>query len=250
MAGAPYVKKPLEAPPPEEGLPPWMATFADMVTLLLCFFVLLLSFANMDIMNFRTLMGSIQNAFGVQTERPEATFAAYSPTRLERQGVKLDRSQKAVLDLTMQLRALLEQEEELKRSVGVSAEREGTLVRVESATLFEPGGATLRPDAPRLLAHVLKVLKEYNFNCVIRGHTDDQEAAEGAGPFASNWELSAARGAATLRYLVEEGGIDPRRMKAVGYAGTRPLVPNDRPEDRERNRRVEFMLHRPDTETW
>ncbi|MCK9238966.1 OmpA family protein [Desulfocurvus sp.] len=250
MADAPYVKKPAAEPPPDEGLPPWMATFADMVTLLLCFFVLLLSFANMDIMNFRTLMGSIRDAFGVQTERPEATFAAYSPTRLERQGVKLDSDQKAVLDLTMQLRALMEQQEELKRSVGVSAEREGALVRVDSATLFKPGQAALTAEAPQLLDNVLKVLREYNFNCVIRGHTDDQEGAGGTGPYASAWELSAARAAAALHYLVAKGGIDPRRMKAVGYADTRPLVPNDRPEDRARNRRVEFMFHRPDTETW
>lgn len=236
------------SPPQDEGLPPWMATFADMVTLLLCFFVLLLSFANQDLANFRTLMGSIRDAFGVQTERPEATFAAYSPTRLEKKGVKLDSEQKVVLDLTMQLRALMEEDTELKRSTGVTAEREGVLVRVETGYLFDEGRAVLSDEAPVMLSKVLKTLKEFNFNCVIRGHTDDTE--EGSGTYASNWELSAARAAATLRYLVEKGGIDPRRLKAVGYAGTRPLVPNDRPEDRERNRRVEFLLHRPETETW
>ncbi|WP_461208788.1 OmpA/MotB family protein [Desulfocurvus sp. DL9XJH121] len=235
-------------PPPEEGLPPWMATFADMVTLLLCFFVLLLSFAKQDLASFRSLMGSIQDAFGVQTERPEASFAAYSPTRLEKKGVKLDQNQKVVLDLTMQLRALMEQDSELKKSTGVSAEREGVMVRVESAYLFDKGKATLRPDAPRVLSRILQILKEYNFNCVIRGHTSDQDSD--AGNFPSNWELSSARAAATLRYLVEQGGIEPSRLKAVGYAGTRPLVPNDREADRERNRRVEFLLHRPETETW
>jgi len=235
-------------PPPEEGLPPWMATFADLVTLLMCFFVLLLSFANQDLANFRTLMGSIKDAFGVQTERPEATFAAYSPTRLEKKGVKLDQNQKVVLDLTMQLRALIEEDTELKKSAGVTAEREGVLVRVESAFLFDAGKAELKPNAEAVLSRVLSILKEYNFNCVIRGHTSDQEGDSGTYP--SNWELSAARAAATLRYLVNKGGIDARRLKAVGYAGTRPLVPNDREKDRMRNRRVEFLLHRPETQTW
>lgn len=248
MADKVIIKKPPVEPPAEEGLPAWMATFADLVTLLMCFFVLLLSFANQDLANFRTLMGSIKDAFGVQTKRPEATFAAYSPTRLEKKGVKLDSEQKVVLDLTMQLRALMEEDTELKRSTGVSAEREGVLVRVETGYLFDKGKAELSPQASKMLSKVLKTLKEYNFNCVIRGHTDDTE--EGQGVFASNWELSAARAAATLRYLVEKGGIDPRRLKAVGYAGTRPLVPNDRPADRARNRRVEFLLHRPETETW
>lgn len=235
-------------PPPEEGLPPWMATFADLVTLLMCFFVLLLSFANQDLANFRTLMGSIRDAFGVQTERPEATHAAYSPTRLEKKGVKLDQNQKVVLDLTMQLRALIEDDTELKKSTGVSAEREGVLVRVESAFLFDKGQSKLKPGSQKMLANVLKILKEYNFNCVIRGHTSDRDAD--SGNFPSNWELSAARAAATLRYLVETGGIDARRLKAVGYAGTRPLVPNDTEKDRMRNRRVEFLLHRPETQTW
>ena len=65
----------------------------------------------------------------MQTERPEATHAAYSPTRLEKKGVKLNQEQKVLLDLTMQLRALIEEDDELKRSTGVSAEREGVLVR-------------------------------------------------------------------------------------------------------------------------
>lgn len=234
--------------PKDEGLPPWMATFADLVTLLMCFFVLLLSFANQDLANFRTLMGSIRDAFGVQTERPEATFAAYSPTRLEKKGVKLNQDQKVVLDLTMQLRALMEEDSELKRSTGVTAEREGVLVRVETAFLFKPGQAELGSKAPEMLGKVLKILKEYNFNCVIRGHTDDRE--EKSSQYPSNWELSAARAAATLRWMVEKGGIDPRRLKAVGYAGTRPLVPNDREKDRARNRRVEFLLHRPEADSW
>lgn len=235
-------------PPPDEGLPPWLATFADLVTLLMCFFVLLLSFANQDVAKFRTLMGSVKDAFGVQTERPEATHAAYSPTRLEKKGVNLNQEQKVVLDLTMQLRALIEEDTELKRSTGVSAEREGVLVRVEAAYLFKEGEAKLSAEAPKVLANVLKILSEYNFNCVIRGHTADVDT--GTGIYPSNWELSAARAAAALRYLVEQGGIDPRRLKAVGYAGTRPLVPNDKEVDRVRNRRVEFLLHRPEMETW
>lgn len=237
-----------EEPEVEEGLPAWMATFADMMTLLLCFFVLLLSFANQDISNFRTLMGSIKEAFGVQTERPEDTFAAYSPTRLESKGVKLNQKEREVLDMTMKLRAMVEEDTELKRSTGVTADREGVLVRIDSSFLFESGSAVLAADAPRILAKVLDLLKEYKFNCVIRGHTDDQEHSGSLYP--SNWELSSARAAATLRWLVEEGGINPQQLKAVGYADTRPLVPNDNEKDRRQNRRVEFLLYRHGSAKW
>lgn len=82
----------------------------------------------------------------------------------------------------------------------------------------------------------------------MRGHTDDIPVRSAKYP--SNWELSAARAAAALRYIVEKGGINPSRLKAVGYAGTRPLVPNTSEANRAINRRVEFYFHRPRVEGW
>ena len=83
-----------DEPPVEEGLPAWMATFADLVTLLLCFFVLLLSFAQQDANKFKTLAGSIKNAFGIQIKRKTANFAAFSPERYERSDVTLEKEDK------------------------------------------------------------------------------------------------------------------------------------------------------------
>jgi chemotaxis protein MotB len=91
-------------------------------------------------------------------------------------------------------------------------------------------------------------LREYTFHCVIRGHSDDNP--EKGSSYPSNWELSAARAAAVLRYLVEKGEISPLRLKAVGYADTRPMVPNNSQENRVRNRRVEFFFHRPSALSW
>ena len=238
--------KPVEKPP-EEGLPPWLATFADMMSLLLCFFVLLLSFANQDLANFRTLMGSIKDAFGVQTERKEADYAAFSPTAVERKGLEMSSDQKEMVDLVMNLRAIIEEDSELKRSSGAYAEQEGVVVRVESGYLFETGEAVLKPGSEKVLDQVIKTLKEHNFGCVIRGHTDDREQTSSLYP--SGWELSAARAAAALRYIVSQG-ISPLHLKAVGYADTRPLVPNDTPEDRAKNRRVEFFIHHPEKKLW
>jgi len=233
--------------PQEEGLPPWMATFADMMTLLLCFFVLLLSFANQDLANFRTLMGSIKEAFGVQTERQEADYAAFSPTAVERKGLEMSSDQKEMVDLVMNLRAIIDEDSELKRSAGAFAEQEGVVVRVESGYLFESGKAELRPGSEKVLDRVVKTLKDHNFWCVIRGHTDDREQTSSLYP--TGWELSAARAAAALRYVVDKG-ISPLHLKAIGYADTRPLVPNDTPEDRAKNRRVEFFIHHPEKKFW
>ena len=98
-----------------------------------------------------------------------------------------------------------------------------------------------------MLKHIIDILKKHNYKVVVRGHTDDLPIRSEI--FPSNWELSAARAAATLRYLAGQG-ISPSRMKAVGYADTRPIVPNNTKDNRALNRRVEFYFHRPGVESW
>ncbi|MEW5773206.1 MAG: OmpA family protein [Thermodesulfobacteriota bacterium] len=231
----------------EEGLPAWLATFADMMSLLLCFFVLLLSFANQDLENFKMLLGSIKDAFGVQREK-KIDEAAFSSKQYDRPGMDMSRQARVDLKLTMQLRDLMGQDTEMRKATGVQAEEDGVLVRVDTGYLFEPGSLKFTPDAAAVLDRIVATLKDYTFHCVIRGHSDDNP--EHGSPYPSNWELSAARAAHVLRYLADNGGISPLRLKAVGYADSRPLVPNNTEVNRIRNRRVEFFFHRPNTLSW
>jgi chemotaxis protein MotB len=83
---------------------------------------------------------------------------------------------------------------------------------------------------------------------VVRGHTDDRPIHTAKYP--SNWELSAARAAVALDYIVNKGGFEINRAKAVGYADTRPEVPNDTEADRLKNQRVEFYMHMPQRDAW
>ncbi len=231
----------------EEGLPGWLATFADLMSLLLTFFVLLLSFSNQDVQKFRDMMGSIKDAFGVQVQRKQADYIAFSPSQFERKDIKIDQDTRMLLGMVLKLKAVLEENKLLKKNVDVTSDDNGVLIRVSSGVMFKPGSAVLKPEAYPVLNEVIKLLKENNFDVIVRGHTDDTPA--GAN-FPSNWELSAARAAAALRYIVEKGGINPSRLKAVGYADTRPLVPNTSPSNRALNRRVEFYFHRPQVEGW
>jgi len=224
-----------------DGLPEWLATFGDLMSLLLTFFILLLSFANTDIQKFKDMMGSIRDAFGVQTERPMDTYVAYSPSQYERDEVKLDAESRKIMQLSLQISAMFQQDAELAKQTHVSADDKGVLVRVGSGTLFAPGSAALRPEALRILEEVVTILVNFNFDVVVRGHTDDTEPL---GTFGSRWELAAARAAAALNYLATRGGIAPSRLKAVGYADTRPLMPNTTDANRAANRRVEFYFHR------
>ncbi|WP_320172026.1 OmpA family protein [Maridesulfovibrio sp.] len=248
MAKIVVIKPKDDSPPPEEGLPPWMATFADMVTLLLCFFVLLLSFANNDVAKFKELLGSIRDAFGVTVERREADNLALVPSDLKRKEIKMDSNDKRLLGLVLRIKALINEDDATRKSTGVKADQDGVLVSTDTASLFQPGTAQLKPGATKVLDKVISIMKDHNYNLVVRGHTDNQETPSRKYP--TNWELSSARAASALRYIIEKGGIEPKRLKAVGYADTQPLVKNDTEENRRKNRRVEFYFHKPARDTW
>ncbi|WP_029893686.1 flagellar motor protein MotB [Desulfohalovibrio reitneri] len=233
-----------DTPQEAGGAPEWMSTFADMAILLMCFFVLLLSFAEMDIQKFKDAMGSMKDAFGVQTKRPEAEYAAFSPSKLEAKGIVLKNQQRQQLALARMIKRLISQDPDLKERVKVSAEDDGVLFRVNGRAMFEPGTAKLMPGARKVLDKVVRVLKEHNYDCIVEGHTAREKSRESAYP--TGWELSAARAASALRYIHAQG-ISTTRLKAVGYADSRPLVPNDTERNRELNRRVEFF-YRPPTD--
>ncbi|MDD4731536.1 MAG: flagellar motor protein MotB [Desulfovibrio sp.] len=243
------VKKPAEEGPKDEGLPPWMATFADMVTLLLCFFVLLLSFAEQDVQKFRDVLGSLRDAFGVAVVRTKSTeLALETSSETEVSQAPTSTSEQILNGVVVRIRSILEKSPELKRASGVRVDREGVLFDVRSGALFEPGSAQLSPEARQALDSVILVLKEYPLNLVVRGHTDNRPIT--TGRYASNWELSAARAANALAYIVEVGGIPVNRVKAVGYAHTRPVADNASVEGRLKNQRVEFFFHQPEKENW
>jgi chemotaxis protein MotB len=232
----------------EEGLPPWMATFADMVTLLLCFFVLLLSFAETNIQKFKEVVGSMEDAFGVRFERREADFIALIPSRMkQRKDMKVSKDSQVLLGLVLRLKDITKEDKQLEQTTGVRADKEGVLLFTDSSNLFKSGSARLKPQARKVLDRVSRLLKELNLDVVIRGHTDNSEYRKTR--FPSNWELSSARAASALEYLLDQG-IPANRLKAVGFADTRPMFPNTSPENRRRNRRIEFYFHRPEKDAW
>jgi len=244
-------RKPPEEPPGDEGLPAWMATFADMVTLLLCFFVLLLSFAEQSEDKYRDALGSIKGAFGVKELRAVSDdMAQFSTSSTAKDlAAKISHDERLLLGVIMRIKSLLEDEDvELKEGIGVTADRDGVIFSANSSSMFKPGSAELSAGAERVLDNVIRVLKDYKLNLVVRGHTDDRPIS--TQKFPSNWELSAARAAVALDYIVNEGDIEISRAKAVGYADTRPAAPNDSQENRAKNQRVEFYLHMPQRDAW
>ena len=244
----------------KKGLPPWMATFADLCTLLLTFFVLLLTFASMDIQKFKDMLGSVQMAFGVQFEEtgnyqavkpeedgaqkiqkaPQNTMRRLStqPRQPDLEAAMEDKRAAEAAEMAKQIRKMIDQEG-VADSAEVTSGTQGVRLRIKGTLLFDPGEATLKSKSKALLKGVAAVMSKRNFYLTIEGHTDALPIS--TAQYASNWELSSARATAVLRELADKN-VNQSRMSAVGYAANYPLASNDTPDGREKNRRVEFVF--------
>jgi chemotaxis protein MotB len=236
----------------EEGAPAWLATMGDLMSLLLVFFVLMLSFANMDRQLFLEAMGSIQNALGLVVEDP-GRFQVRSSSPIEWAEKKstpfldvmeLEQS-RATPTVDQKIMQEIQQaisENNLSRIVESESSERGVIVRVKGGALFKPGSDELLPASYVLLDEVVRITEEFPYELSIEGHTDDQPISSPL--FPTNWHLAASRSIAVLRYMLEAGDIEPSRVSAAGFGATRPLLPNDSEEGRAANRRVEFVFKR------
>ena len=130
------------------------------------------------------------------------------------------------------------QRAKLDNLVEVEESDRGVVVRVLGHLLFDPGSTELRPESFVVLTEIAQLVRSLPEHVSIEGHTDDTPASNEA----SNWHLSTGRAISVLDYLVEAHEIDVKRLSVSGYSSTRPIVPNDSADNREVNRRVEFVF--------
>lgn len=230
----------LDTPPPSAGAPAWMTTYADLMSLLLCFFVLLLSIANVDVRRFEQAAGSLRTTFSSSVEalNPQGAEASRFAPPIEAIASLSQRHQRdrqLTRDMTRRLG-----EDRLHGGITLQTTAHGVAIRVPGGSFFGEGNDTLEPESQAVLAEIAGLLRVYPHDLRIEGHTDD--ALPAGERFPSNWHLSSARAIAALRWLVEREGIDPRRLSATGFADTRPVSPNDTSDNRSRNRRLEFVF--------
>jgi chemotaxis protein MotB len=213
--------------------PAWMVTYSDMVTLLLTFFVLMLSMAEMDKVKFERAVVSLQGAFGIiQNSPPEETKTEMIVPEIEPIPMEMLQSvyKKILIDL---------QKFDLNEDIELVKDRGAIVLRIREKVLFDLGSTTLKKEARPVLAKVARLVAPLPFNMRIEGHADNL-------PFGamdqSNWDLSVHRAIAVLKFIAQNDLLSLDRLSAVGYGDQMPLVPNDTPENRALNRRVEFVL--------
>lgn len=237
----------------EEGAPSWMVTFADLVTLLLVFFVLLFSMSSVETEKFKSVMSSIQIALNVQSafsipkvdkdlslietfnELPKPDIP--EPEQYEQIEEDTDDSQ----DFYQEIKKAIK-DKQLGDHVLINHQGKRITITVKGALLFDSGGSELIPKSLPIFNSILGLFNEYDdYSINIKGHTDDRPI--NTQQFPSNWELSAIRATTVLRYFIEQG-IEAKRMAASGFADLLPIAPNDSEENRSKNRRVEFVLEK------
>ena len=212
--------------------PRWMVTYGDMMTLLLTFFVMLLTYSAIDIVKFEEAISSLQGTLGIM--RKSGKEVMNFPNRM------IGNRQKQQMETTTRrLKKLIEQER-LEHAVSVGQTDKGLLIRISSPMLFDLGQADIKPDIRPFLDKLVGIVVRWESPVRVEGHTDDLPIR--TAQFPSNWELSTARAVNVLRYLIEKGGTDPKNLSAVGYGEYHPFVPNLSAENRSRNRRVEIHL--------
>ena len=233
-------------------VPAWMTTFADLMALMMTFFVLLYSFSSIDETKYRMIVNSMAEGFGAvlsTPSRPSSVSIGPSsmfPSPMSRAPVQRSPARPSVNQAQTQARQVLENvEERLRPEIEeglISVQRTGNtvVIRFPEEIAFPPGSDDITDEIVPILKRVTEALQGTQGTLMIGGHTDDRPI--NSAEFSSNWELSADRAVSVIHRLLDLGTIEGSRITAVGYGDTRPVAPNDSAENRAKNRRVEIAI--------
>jgi len=217
----------------------WLLTYADMITLLMAFFIMMYSMSVLNLAKFNEVAFSIRSGFGGILSGSGAHIMQTQANQRNRQASRLTSAEVAIDKAHKQVKATLNKLG-LSHQVEVKRDTRGLVVTIATdGLLFPIGSAELTPQAHQSLDVVSAVIHAMANPVVVEGHTCTKRIANTR--FPSNWELSAARASRVVRYLINQG-IAPERLAAVGYGETHPVMPNDTEEHQQKNRRVDIVI--------
>jgi len=226
-------------PEPEEalpqGAPAWTATFGNLMTLLVCFFVLQMSFSKPDPEKFAALTGKAGPRALVDLSEGRPGEPVEAVAELPPAGPTQEEEMMEVVDRVIRERGLAEN---VEAAIGEG----GVTIRVDGQLMFQPDSDALRPQATAVFEEIAELAVLFPYDILVAGHTGD--APQPGGRFATDWELASAQAVAGVRYLIDVGRIAPERIHAASFAHTRPLVETGNEQEQARNHRLEFVFFR------
>ena len=233
----------------------WLISYADFITLLFAFFVVMYAISSVNEGKYKVLGLSLGSAFGASAAKPsesgtirlteqEIYFKSIVDSRdsrlADQQRRQNERMQTLVNTLNKVMAAFVK-----NGQVNVSRTNRGVVLDINASALFAPGGAALSDVAQATLTDVAKVMADGEQSIEVEGHTDNLPISTPIYP--SNWELSSARASSVVRLFIDQG-VAAKRLTAVGSADNHPVLSNDTPEGRTRNRRVTITVLTPELE--
>ena len=259
-------KRKAEEPP--KGAPAWQSTFADLMNLLLCFFVMLFAMSDVDKQKFELIAASFTQSFSVFSGGAQAvgdgilisngvsqlneldeymtTMGRAAEQTTEEQD-KWEEIEEEQLKESESLSELIEealQEQNLEGMVDVDFTSQYVSLTLNGALLFDSGSAQIKTDSLPILDKIGVILRKYGKSIIeIEGHTDNVPIH--TSRFADNNELSSARALSVFNYLVENSGLDPAIVKHTGRGEYVPIADNSTETGRAKNRRVEIRIYNP-----
>ena len=238
----------------------WLVSYADFITLLFAFFVVMFAASNSDQKKAGRIAQAVQVAFkemaifsptgkvvplydngGLPSDTKSVignSHSAFDATQLVAAG-KTGNGNKEMTAIRAELEKLLTAEL-ANHSVRFSEDSRGLTISLAESGFFDPGSAVMPPKALAAVDRIAETLRPLGYNIRVEGHTDNVPIHTAL--FPSNWELSTARATFLLQYLISTANISPQRLSAVGYGEYRPVAPNESAEGRASNRRVDLVV--------
>jgi len=236
----------------------WLISYADFITLLFAFFVVMFAVSQVDSKKVGRFQDSFSLAVGVTTNergylpRLESDARPLSasmlpldelPQPVEAEEQEEEDARQRFPEKLVELEKILEERQELENSLaGLTVVRRGNdlVLRLDATAIFDSGDDRVRDQARQMLMAIAQEVRGREVMLRVEGHSDDQPIR--TLRFRSNWDLSTARATSVLVELADRGRLDPKRLAAVGYAEFQPIGDNATPEGRQMNRRVDFVV--------
>jgi chemotaxis protein MotB len=215
----------------------WLLTYADLITLLLAFFIMMYVFSKKDAQKYDEVASHLKTIFSGGTGLAgKGSVTAASPIDMPSKGASSG-------EIKRQLESELMDSNRNKpggENISVLSDERGVVIRVLDKAFFDEGKAELKDGAKGALDKIVPIIKSVDNHVRIEGHTDNVPIK--TNEFKSNWELSVRRATEVVRYFVEKRGLPPDRISATGYAEYRPIVQNNSPKNKSLNRRIEIIV--------
>ncbi len=223
----------------------WLVSYADFITLLFAFFVVLYATSSQNEEKEKKFEQSVRTSFklaGGIGDSPNSSGGLFGPIIDPIETIRKREIGNGELEDSIErlLQKNMTAQERQETIAGIRHDNVGVRISLAASTFFPIGSSKIRLPALRSLDKIATILKASNRNVVIEGHTDDLAVV--GGTLDSNWELAGLRATSVVRYLIKYHQVDAGKLAATSYADQRPIAPNDSEENRTKNRRIEILI--------